>query len=229
MLQMTPWFPSRCYSSWHLAAQRPSFWGPPLVQPAAEAAAAQQATEQSWAAGERPLGPAPSRDQRPVLAYIRGSRDIAVAIAGNPSARERAKASLMGQVNTAGSTSAREAKLATWVEIAAAAGFEDPFEISEDLAFTIVGCLTAAGYRSAEKYAPCEAALHRIGSGDHRRHDGCMRAGSAGSQKGQGTSEAGEPPSFGQACGATEVFLASGCWRTGLAAQGRHDRLLVAP
>ena len=40
--------------------------------------------------------------------------------------------------------------MATWVEIAAAAGFDDPFEISDDFVFTIVGCLKAAGYCSAE-------------------------------------------------------------------------------
>ena len=105
----------------------------------------------------------------------------------------------MGQAYTAGSTSAREAKLATWVEIATAAGFEDPFEISENLVFTIVGCLKAAGYRSAESYMHL-AKQHSVASGrviTDSTMISCARAARA-AKRGRGPAKQASPIPLGK-------------------------------
>ena len=109
-------------------------------------------------------GPAPRKDHHSVQPYSRGSKSAALAIASDPTARERARSALAGQAYTAGSSSARAAKLATWAELAQAAGFEDPFHITENLVYTVVGCLKAAGYRSAESYMHL-AKQHCVASG----------------------------------------------------------------
>jgi hypothetical protein len=88
----------------------------------------------AWPQGSAPRQP-----------YSRGSMFTALAIAADPTSREQARSALAAQAYTAGSTSAREAKLAIWAELAQAAGFADPFLISEQLVYTVVGCLKAAG------------------------------------------------------------------------------------
>ena len=76
---------------------------PSLEQQGQPTAVAQQSAISLVGTSERPLGPAPRRDHHTIQPYSRGSKATAIAIAGDPAARERAKTSRRGQAHTAGS------------------------------------------------------------------------------------------------------------------------------
>ena len=92
-------------------------------------------------------------DGTAVTAYARGSKRLAVAIAADDGARAEAAATLRSRVYAASNTGPTAAKLDTWSSIAAAAGYKDPFDITEAMIFEVVGALVKAGFRSVSSYA----------------------------------------------------------------------------
>lgn len=143
-------------------------------------------------------GAIPARnDHQKVAAHTRGCKHTALAIAADPVRRLRARQDLQGNAYTKGSTSARGSQFQRWMDIARAAGFEDPFLFSEDLVYTVVGCLRAAGYRRAESFMDL-ARQHAIASGrtiPDATLLACARAVRA-AKRGRGTAKQASPLSM---------------------------------
>ena len=89
------------------------------------------------------------RDGTEAKPYSRGSGDIAMAIASNP---ERCRRALLEDSMAKTSLGPIESRLRKWEAIARQAGYHDPFSLSPEPIYTVMGALKLAGYRSAEQY-----------------------------------------------------------------------------
>lgn len=94
----------------------------------------------------------PRADGQTVEAYGRGSKRLALQIAGNPEQRVQATAGLMDQVYAKTSKGAVAVKLKTWVDVATKAGFADPLALDADMLYDISAILWKAGFRSLDGY-----------------------------------------------------------------------------
>ena len=82
-----------------------------------------------------------------ILPYTRGCKRTALQVAGDPTARAAAREELQGRVFSQTTKGPLAAKAALWEELAAAAGYSDPYEIDPELFYDIAGALWKAGYR----------------------------------------------------------------------------------
>jgi integrase len=94
----------------------------------------------------------PRGDGQQVQPYARGSKRSAILIAADPSERCSATAELKDRIFAKSNKSAMAIKLNTWIEVAHAAGFQDPFAPDPELLYTVGGALWKANYRSIDSY-----------------------------------------------------------------------------
>ena len=73
-------------------------------------------------------------------------------IATDVAQREAATEQLKDRVFAKSNKSAAAIKLSTWVDVARAAGYKDPFALDPDLLYTVGGTLWKANYRSIDSY-----------------------------------------------------------------------------
>jgi integrase len=85
-------------------------------------------------------------------AYSRGSKRTALDIASDPARAAEATGSLVRDVHARTPLRPRQTIADTWMEIARARGYPDPWDLSRELIFDVVGVLREAGYRSACGY-----------------------------------------------------------------------------
>ena len=81
--------------------------------------------------------------------YTRGSIEEAVRIAASDDLREQAVTALRSGIYAVSTRASLLAREKQWDRVARAAGYENPFELSKELIFTVRGALSAAGFRSA--------------------------------------------------------------------------------
>jgi len=91
-------------------------------------------------------------DGTEVAAYTRGNKRLALAIAADPDALAAARDELEDKVFSASNKRPRSHKLQTWIDVANAAGYTDPFTLSPDLLYDVAAALWKAGYRSLSGY-----------------------------------------------------------------------------
>ena len=93
-----------------------------------------------------------------VKPYARGSFKTALDLISSDPAqcRDHLRSRMLADT-TSGPQESREK---SWHELAIAAGFEDPFNLSVDLIHTVMGALDKAEYRSAELYLWTAKSLH---------------------------------------------------------------------
>ena len=77
---------------------------------------------------------------------------MAIQIASDPAALRSASAELKGQVFSKTNRHSVAIKLGTWVEIAVAAGYSDPYGLSVDMLYDVAAALWKAKYRSVDSY-----------------------------------------------------------------------------
>ena len=90
--------------------------------------------------------------------YTRGSLDVARRLARS-SADDCAEA-LVFEADASTSQASTRSQLKTWGQIANDAGFPDPFSLTPNLVFTVVGVMKRAGYRSAANYLEAAKRAH---------------------------------------------------------------------
>lgn len=90
--------------------------------------------------------------------YTRGSLDVARRLARS-SADDCAEA-LAFEADASTSQASTRSQLKTWGQIANDAGFPDPFSLTPNLVFTVVGVMKRAGYRSAANYLEAAKRAH---------------------------------------------------------------------
>ena len=83
-----------------------------------------------------------------VAAYTRGNKRLALAIAADPNALVAARNELEDKVFSASNKGPRTHKLQTWIDVANAAGYSDPFTLNPDLLYDVSAAFWKAGYRS---------------------------------------------------------------------------------
>ena len=66
----------------------------------------------------------------------------------------------MIEADASTSRASLKSRLKTWDQIAKDAGFQDPFSLTPNLVFTVVGVLKQAGYRSAANYLEAAKRVH---------------------------------------------------------------------
>eukprot|EP00435_Cladocopium_sp_Y103_P044529 s39_g12.t1 len=91
-------------------------------------------------------------------AYARGSLDKAMRLAR--AAPEECATRLLEEVDAQSSKAPMRSLQATWARIASQAGYSNPFELTPNLVFTVVGVLKAADYRSAANYLEAAKRKH---------------------------------------------------------------------
>ena len=90
--------------------------------------------------------------------YTRGSLGEARRLAR--SSAEACAEALVIEADAPGSRSSLKSQVKTWDQIARDAGFQEPFRLSPNLVFTVVGILKQAGYRSAVNYLEAAKRVH---------------------------------------------------------------------
>ena len=83
------------------------------------------------------------------------------------SSAEACAEALVTEADAPSSRSSLKSQLKTWDQVARDAGFQDPFRLTPNLVFTVVGVLKQAGYRSAVNYLEAAKRVH-IESGKSR-------------------------------------------------------------
>ena len=91
-------------------------------------------------------------DGTEVSAYTRGNKRLALAIAADPDALAAARGELEGKIFAASNKGPRAQKWQTWIDIAKAAGYSDPFSLSTDMLYDVSAAFSKAGYRSIGDY-----------------------------------------------------------------------------
>ena len=89
------------------------------------------------------------RDGPEAIPYGRGNRDTAMAHARDPA---RCRAALLKDSYAKTSMGPIESRIKRWDTLARASGFHDPFDLSPEVIYAVMGALKLAGYRSAEQY-----------------------------------------------------------------------------
>ena len=84
--------------------------------------------------------------------YGRGSKQLALQIAGSTQSVDAAEANFVAGFSAPSASLARDSKLKTWSDIALTAGFLDPFKLTPSLITKVAGILKAANYRSIPSY-----------------------------------------------------------------------------
>lgn len=108
-----------------------------------------------------PEDPSRGRTDGEALPYRRGDARLAMAAALEPSVCRRVLAEGVLAESTKGPVASR---LKLWAALANRCGYTDPFYLSPDSIFTIMGALKRGGYRSAQLYLEAAQAQH-IASG----------------------------------------------------------------
>lgn len=112
------------------------------------------------ALGESPVpAPAlsePGRAGEP-RGYGRGSAAIALAAVGDPTA---CVARIWDDASASSSRGPFQSRKQLWESLARKAGAQDPFCLTPNIIFTVMGALKTAGYRSAEQYLDVAKAIH---------------------------------------------------------------------
>ena len=90
--------------------------------------------------------------------YTRGSLGEARRLAR--SSAEACAEALVTEADAPSSRSSLNSQLKTWDQVARDAGFQDPFRLTPNLVFTVVGVLKQAGYRSAVNYLEAAKRVH---------------------------------------------------------------------
>ena len=90
--------------------------------------------------------------------YSRGSLNKAMALAG--SSAEVCATNCWIEAAAPSSRASTKSQLGTWEAVAKRAGFSQPFKLTPNLVFTVVGVLKAADYRSAVNYLEAAKGLH---------------------------------------------------------------------
>lgn len=97
------------------------------------------------------------RPPRPeVKPYERGSYGKAMGHALDPSA---CRAALLSDALASTSKGPLASRIKRWEQIARQAGFPDPFDLSPDLIYTVMGAFKLADYRSADQYMEAAKSL----------------------------------------------------------------------
>jgi len=91
-------------------------------------------------------------DGTEVSAYTRGNKRLALAIAADPEALAAARSELEGKIFASSNKGPRAQKWQTWIDIAKAAGYSDPFSLSTDMLYDVSAAFSKAGYRSIGEY-----------------------------------------------------------------------------
>ena len=84
-------------------------------------------------------------DGTEVAAYTRGNKRLALRIAADPEALAAARGELEGKVYSASNKGPRSHKLQTWIDVAHAAGYKDPFTLDPSLLYDASAALWKAG------------------------------------------------------------------------------------
>eukprot|EP00438_Fugacium_kawagutii_P015975 Skav227112 [mRNA] locus=scaffold199:430834:442141:+ [translate_table: standard] len=116
--------------------------------------------------------------------YERGSYDKAMWHASDPSA---CKAALLSDALATTSKGPLASRIKRWDQIARQANFPDPFDLSPELIYTVMGAFKLADYRSAEQYL--EAAKSKFiqnGGGGTSQLRLAARAAARSCKRGQG-------------------------------------------
>jgi hypothetical protein len=87
-----------------------------------------------------------------ITAYNRGSKALALNIAGDPLLRQQAHSRNVSDACAASSKNARDQKVKSWTDIAIAAGYQEPLRLTPDKVHTVSGIRRDAGYRSTPGY-----------------------------------------------------------------------------
>ena len=125
----------------------PAMGGPTTSSSSASSSIGGQASSEPLASWVPPRG-----DGQQVQAYARGNKRAAMLIATDVAQREAATEQLKDRVFAKSNKSAAAIKLSTWVDVARAAGYKDPFALDPDLLYTVGGTLWKANYRSIDSY-----------------------------------------------------------------------------
>jgi len=91
-------------------------------------------------------------DGTEVAAYTRGNKRLAMTIAADPDALAAARGELEDKVFSASNKGPRNHKLQTWIDVANAAGYSDPFTLDPNLLYDVSAAFWKAGYRSIDMY-----------------------------------------------------------------------------
>ena len=187
----------------------PRYWAPPPEPPKEQRSVSsglQPLVEgpvlgQPKAAPQTPSGreavPQPLAAAR-VKPYTRGSLAKALGLVkADPNGCSERILSRARADNAEGPISSREK---TWEEIALAAGFTEPFVVTPEMIFLVMGALDGAGYRSAELYLDAARQKH-ITSGYQWSQQLALATRKAieGMQKGARPCETGPAIAFGKA------------------------------
>jgi hypothetical protein len=105
-------------------------------------------------------------DIQTITAYDRGSKALALSIAGNPLLRQQAHSRNVSDAFAASSKNARDQKVKSWIDIATAAGYQEPLRLTPDKVHTVSGILRDAGYRSTSGYLSIAKQEHTARYGD---------------------------------------------------------------
>lgn len=124
---------------------------PTVREPAAQPEERAEGEETSHGA---PAPATPACGPRP---YGRGSQAAALQAASDP---RECRRQLLGEASVPNSRRALESRQQLWLRLGRRAGFGDPFQLSPDAVFAIMGALKIAGYRSAELYLESAKAEH---------------------------------------------------------------------
>ena len=107
---------------------------------------------------DSPAQPEPSQGHAGPKPYARGSIGQALSLARS-SAAQCAEA-LVADADAASARAPLRSLQATWARIASQAGYSEPFQLTPNLVFTVVGVLKAANYRSAANYLEAAKRKH---------------------------------------------------------------------
>ena len=95
------------------------------------------------------------KDTTTVFPYARGSKSLALQIAGDRSLCIQAYDEIRSLAYANGSRGTRESHLSLWDDISASAGL-DSTRFDEEIVYTLVGVLRKSRYRSSEQnISPC--------------------------------------------------------------------------
>ena len=107
----------------------------------------------NWEPVETP-GSGPSRRDAPTVGqYARGSKRLALTIAGDKAALARQVERLEAKTYANSSMAVVDMKRDTWCQVARAAGHEDPFKQCKEVIMDTIAALWGAHYRSIDTYA----------------------------------------------------------------------------
>ena len=127
---------------------------------------ASQPTKRSALSEGFAMGPRAEERQSPQVreaysgpkGYARGSMDKAIRLA--ITAPNECASALLAEVDAQSSRASVRSLQATWARIASQAGYSNPFELSPELIYTVMGILKAAEYRSAANYLEAAKRKH---------------------------------------------------------------------